>query len=46
MYAEVSLTIAVAGDWCQVTGEYFERVKAFPGKSLKPSLEILGFKPF
>ena len=28
-----------------VTGEYFERVKPFPRKSLKTSLEILRFKP-
>ena len=41
----VSLRIAVAGESCKVTGEYFERVKNFLGNSLKTSLEILRFKP-
>ena len=41
----VSLRIAVAGEWCKVTGEYFERAKPFTRKSLKTNLEILCFKP-
>ena len=42
----VSLRNAVAGEECKVTGEYFERAKPFPRKSLKMSLEILHFKPW
>ena len=41
----VSLRIAVAGESCKVTEEYFERAKKFLGKSLKTSLLILRFKP-
>ena len=41
----VSLRIAVAGKQCKVTGEYFESVKNFFGRSLKTNLEILRFKP-
>ena len=41
--SEVSLRIAVAGEKSKVTGEYFERVKNFPGKNLKTSPKNFAF---